>query len=70
MVLRVGRLEEELRAIHASALGRSLLSKTPRIPFGTTFTGPTGTRYVLRRVAAGGASFVPQPAAESTWSEA
>lgn len=59
-----------LMALGESEMGRSLLNKSPRIPWGTTFTSPTGVRYTLARiVTTGNTKFVAQPAAPSTWSD-
>ncbi len=59
-----------LRALNDTEMGRSLLNKSPRIPWGTTVTGPTGVRYTMARiVTSGNLKLVAQPAATSTWSD-
>lgn len=67
---RIADLEDRLRRMAGTPLGRALLDGGTRIPFGTTFTSPDGRRYVLRRAAGGNASFVAAPADRTDWSDA
>ncbi len=70
-VARLQAIIEPLRAAFDDPMFRSFL-ETRRIPYGTTYVSPVDSskRYVLRRAAGGGASFVAAPAATSSWSDA